>query len=98
MVGIYKIKMQILILTTNTDPQRQVRYLGPYQIAWWLRSNGYSTQVLDYIYFMTKEPRYLLTLAEYENKPLECQKTNIPNYNFYEAAKEKLKNLGYIDL
>ena len=52
--------MQVLILTTNTDPRRQVRYLGPYQIAWWLRSNGYSTQVLDYIYFMTKEQRLSL--------------------------------------
>jgi hypothetical protein len=45
-----------------------------------------------------KEPRYLLTLAEYEDNPLEAQKTNIPDYDFYEAAKEKLKNLGYIDL
>ncbi len=49
--------MQIVILTTNTDPTRQVRYLGPYQIAWWMRENGYSVQVLDYLYFMTKEQR-----------------------------------------
>jgi len=49
--------MQIVILTTNTDPIRQVRYLGPYQIAWWMRTNGYSTQVLDYLYFMTKDQR-----------------------------------------
>ena len=49
--------MQIVILTTNTDPTRQVRYLGPYQIAWWMRSQGYSVQVLDYLYFMSKEQR-----------------------------------------
>ena len=52
-----KNKMQIVILTTHTDPTRQVRYLGPYQIAWWMRENGYSVQVLDYLYFMTKEQR-----------------------------------------
>lgn len=52
--------MQIVLLTTNTDPARQVRYLGPYQIAWHLRSAGYSTQVLDFLYFMTKEQRISL--------------------------------------
>ena len=52
--------MQVVILTTNTDAQRQVRYLGPYQIAWWLRENGYETQVLDYLYFMTTEERKTL--------------------------------------
>ena len=52
--------MQVVILTTNTDARRQVRYLGPYQIAWWLRNNGYSTQVLDYLYFMTVEQRLAL--------------------------------------
>jgi radical SAM superfamily enzyme YgiQ (UPF0313 family) len=49
--------MQVVILTTNTDPGRQVRYLGPYQIAWWLRTNGISTQVLEFLYFMTSEQR-----------------------------------------
>lgn len=52
--------MQVVILTTNSDAQRQVRYLGPYQIAWWLRENGYETQVLDYLYFMTKDERTIL--------------------------------------
>jgi radical SAM superfamily enzyme YgiQ (UPF0313 family) len=52
--------MQVVILTTNTDSERQVRYLGPYQIAWWLRTNGFSTQVLEFLYFMTKEERLCL--------------------------------------
>jgi radical SAM superfamily enzyme YgiQ (UPF0313 family) len=52
--------MQVVILTTNTDPARQVRYLGPYQIAWWLREHGFSTQVLEFLYFMTSEQRLAL--------------------------------------
>lgn len=52
--------MQVVILTTNTDPGRQVRYLGPYQIAWWLRTNGFSTQVLEFLYFMTSDQRLAL--------------------------------------
>ena len=48
---------QIVILTFNTDDRRQVRYLGPYQVSWWMAQNGYSTQVLDHLYFMTKEQR-----------------------------------------
>jgi hypothetical protein len=52
--------MQVVILTTNTDIARQVRYLGPYQIAWWLRKNGYSTQVLEFLYFMSPEQRLAL--------------------------------------
>jgi len=52
--------MNVVILTTNSDSDRQVRYLGPYQIAWWLRKQGYSTQVLDYLYFMTSEQRLSL--------------------------------------
>lgn len=52
--------MQVVILTTNTDPYRLTRYLGPYQIAYWTRANGYSTQVLDFLYFMTKEERLKL--------------------------------------
>lgn len=52
--------MQVVLLTTNTDPNRQVRYLGPYQIAWWLRTNGFSTQVLEFLYFMTSEQRLAL--------------------------------------
>lgn len=52
--------MQVVILTTDSNPLRQVRYLGPYQIAWWLRTHGYSTQVLDFLYFMTSEQRLQL--------------------------------------
>lgn len=57
-----------------------------------------NSQILHISINFGKEPRYLLTLAEYEDNPLEYQKTNITDYDFYEAAKEKLKNLGYIDL
>lgn len=52
--------MQVVILTTNTDTARQVRYLGPYQIAWWLRKYGYSTQVLEFLYFMSPDQRLSL--------------------------------------
>ena len=52
--------MQIVILTTGIDPTRLVRYLGPYQIAYWSRKQGYSTQVLDFLYHMTKEERLKL--------------------------------------
>jgi radical SAM superfamily enzyme YgiQ (UPF0313 family) len=49
--------MQVVILTTNTVAERQARYLGPYQIAWWVRKNGYTSQVLDFLYFMTPAER-----------------------------------------
>ena len=62
--------MQVVLLTTNTDPSRQVRYLGPYQIAWWLRQHGFSTQVLEFLYFMTSEQRLALfkKFITYETK------------------------------
>jgi radical SAM superfamily enzyme YgiQ (UPF0313 family) len=54
--------MNVVILTTDTytKPIQAVRYLGPYQIAWWLRENGYSTQVLDFLIFMSKTQRLAL--------------------------------------
>jgi radical SAM superfamily enzyme YgiQ (UPF0313 family) len=55
--------MNVVILTTTSgDPyqKQDVRYLGPYQIAWWLRENGYSTQVLDFLIFMSKAQRLAL--------------------------------------
>lgn len=52
--------MQIVILTTGIDPNRMARYLGPYQIAYWTRKHGYSTQVLDFLCHMTKEERLKL--------------------------------------
>jgi len=48
---------QVVILTFNTDDRKQVKYLGPYQISWWIAKNGYDTQVLDHLYFMSKEQR-----------------------------------------
>lgn len=66
--------MQVVIITTNIDPVRQVRYLGPYQIAWWIRENGFSAQVLDYFYFFNKEER--LTLL----KKFITQETKIVAY------------------
>ena len=52
--------MQIVILTSDVDKRRSLRYLGPYQIAWWMRENGYEVQVLDMIYFLSKEQRLSL--------------------------------------
>jgi radical SAM superfamily enzyme YgiQ (UPF0313 family) len=48
---------QVVILTFLTDSARLVRYPGPYQVAWYVRQHGYSSQVLDFLYFMTKEQR-----------------------------------------
>ena len=50
----------IVLLTTPTESHTLIRYLGPYQIAWWLRKNSYEVQVLDFLYFMTKEQRLTL--------------------------------------
>ncbi len=49
--------MQIVILTGGTDNRRFLRYLGPYQIAWWMREQGYSVQVLDFLFFLSEENR-----------------------------------------
>ncbi len=56
-----------------------------------------NTQIPHISINFGSEPRYLLTLAEYENKPLECQITRIPNYDFYEDNKRRLIELGYLD-
>jgi radical SAM superfamily enzyme YgiQ (UPF0313 family) len=52
--------MQVVLLTTGTDNLRFLRYLGPYQISWWIRENGYETQVLDFLMWMTPEERLSL--------------------------------------
>lgn len=49
--------MEIVVLTGGTDNRRFLRYLGPYQIAWWMRENGFSVQVLDFLFFMPKDKR-----------------------------------------
>jgi hypothetical protein len=49
--------MQVIILTSPTMTSYVVRYLGPYQIAWWLRKNNIETQVLDFLLFMSEEQR-----------------------------------------
>lgn len=48
---------QVVILTYMTDSVRLVRYPGAYQVAWYARQHGYSTQVLDFLYFLNKEQR-----------------------------------------
>jgi hypothetical protein len=50
----------VVIATFGSDPSRLVRYLGPYQIAWWIRENSYNCQVLDFLYFFTKDQRHQL--------------------------------------
>ena len=49
--------MEIVILTSPVMKSSLVRYLGPYQIAWWIRSHGYSVQVLDFFVFLSDEQR-----------------------------------------
>lgn len=51
---------EVVIVTFLTDSKRIVRYLGPYQISWYVKEHGYSAQVLDFVYFMTKEQRMSL--------------------------------------
>ena len=48
---------QVVIITFLTGSRRIVRYLGPYQISWYTKQQGYTSQVLDFVYFMTKEQR-----------------------------------------
>ena len=50
----------IVLLTTPTESHTLIRYLGPYQIAWFLRKHSYEVQVLDFLYFMNKEQRLTL--------------------------------------
>lgn len=52
--------MQIVILTGGVDNRRFLRYLGPYQIAWWMREHGYAVQVLDFLFFLPREKRLAL--------------------------------------
>jgi hypothetical protein len=51
---------QVVVVTFLTDSKRAVRYLGPYQLAWYIRQHGYTSQVLDFIYFLDKEQRLSL--------------------------------------
>lgn len=48
---------EIVIITFLTDSDRIVRYPGAYQIAWNVRQKGFSCQVLDFLYFLTKDQR-----------------------------------------
>jgi radical SAM superfamily enzyme YgiQ (UPF0313 family) len=100
--------MQVVILTTNTDAQRQVRYLGPYQIAWWLRENGYETQVLDYLYFMTSDDRIALFKKFITNETKivgfapfvtpRAQKMEIGENIIYEILEEIKENFPWVKI
>jgi len=48
---------QVVILTFLTDSIRLLRYPGAYQVAWYIRQHGYTSQVLDFLYFMSEEQR-----------------------------------------
>jgi hypothetical protein len=50
----------VVIVTFSTAPALQIRYLGPYQIAWYIRQHGFNSQVLDFLFFMSKEQRMSL--------------------------------------
>lgn len=47
----------VVIVTFSPNQIQQVRYLGPYQIAWYIRQNGFDTQVLDFLWWMSAEQR-----------------------------------------
>lgn len=50
----------VVIVTFSMSPVLQIRYLGPYQIAWYIRQHGFNSQVLDFLSFMSKEQRMTL--------------------------------------
>jgi radical SAM superfamily enzyme YgiQ (UPF0313 family) len=44
--------MNIIFWTGVFDFKMHYRAIGPYQLAWWMRSNGYDCQVIDFIHWM----------------------------------------------
>ncbi len=63
--------MQVILL--NGSPDKGLiftRYVGPYKIAHWLRKNGYTTQVLDFVTQFTEEQLYKLITRFIDNDTL----------------------------
>lgn len=50
----------VVIITFSTNELNFLRYLGPYQVAWYLRQQQYDCQVLDFINYMSEENRLSL--------------------------------------
>lgn len=72
-----------------------IRPLGPYQIAWYLRSNGYEVQVLEYIYRLPENE--IVELVEKfitpETKLLGMAFMIAPNHEYFKPISKKLDNV-----
>lgn len=80
----------VVIVTYSPNKTGQQRYLGPYQIAWYIRQHGFSTQVLDFLWFMTPEQRMNLY------KKYITPETKILGYAPFITSKN-FKNAGKTD-
>ena len=47
----------VVIVTYSPNQMGQFRYLGPYQVAWYVRQHGFNAQVLDFLCWMTPQQR-----------------------------------------
>ena len=47
--------MDVIFWTCVHSPRFIFRAIGPYQLAWWLRTKGYDCQVIDMVHTMTVE-------------------------------------------
>jgi len=45
--------MDVIFWTCVHSPTFIFRAIGPYQLAWWLRTKGYNCQVIDMVHTMT---------------------------------------------
>lgn len=50
----------VVIITFSTNKLNFLRYLGPYQVAWYLRQQNYDCQVLDFVNYMSSDQRLSL--------------------------------------
>ena len=53
--------MDVIFWTCVHSPTVIFRAIGPYQLAWWLRTKGYNCQVIDMVHTMTVDELVLYT-------------------------------------
>ena len=53
--------MDVIFWTCVHSPTFIFRAIGPYQLAWWLRTKGYNCQVIDMVHTMTVDELVLYT-------------------------------------
>jgi radical SAM superfamily enzyme YgiQ (UPF0313 family) len=53
--------MNVIFWTGVFDLKINYRAIGPYQLAWWLRQNDFSCQVIDFVHHMTAEDLVKIT-------------------------------------